>query len=371
MLKHNLRLLKRLFKIPHAHAGENLPRCRRRPVLLSGKTIAVLGYGSQGRAQAQNLRDSGCRVIVAELPGMPGHARAESDGFEPVSAARAAAEGDLVLAAAARRTATEVFRDEIRPNLSPGKVLVAAHGFDAPLRADRAARWRRVRLGAPNGPGSLVRSEYLLGRGVPCLVAVAGQGQPPAATDCPAPLARLGLAYAKAIGCTRWGDPEHAGGRNRLRSVRRTGGALRRARALMKAAFETLVDAGYQAEVAYLVCVQELKQIVDLVYQRGLCGMRQMISARPSTAIIPAARGSSRPTTKAEMGRILEEVRDGRFAREWFAEAQSGGPAFEALRQQQRIRSNQAGRNVRTLMPWLEDATEPPASRRGVAKCRH
>jgi ketol-acid reductoisomerase len=359
-----------------------------------------LGYGSQGHAQAQNLRDSGCRVVVAELPGTPGHERAVRDGFEPVSAARATAAGDLVALLLPDQRQAEVFCRDIRPNLRPGKVLVAAHGLNLYFRRIEMPDGVAAVLVAPNGPGSLVRAEYLLGRGVPCLVAVAGDAEgrvgqanrdsggasvaatrvatpqsteprliglhgptkgsrdldPPYGESAPPALLSLALAYAKAIGCTRAGAIESTLEEETVtdlfgEQVVLCGGLG----ALIQAAFETLVEAGYQAEVAYLVCVQELKQIVDLVYQGGLSRMRQIISDTAEYGDYTRGPRIITPETKAEMKRILDEVRDGRFAREWFAEAQSGGRTFEALRAQHQAHPiEEAGRGARKLIPWLD-----------------
>jgi ketol-acid reductoisomerase len=331
--------------------------------LLSGKTIGVLGYGSQGHAQAQNLRQSGCRVVVAELPGTANYRRAVEDGFQPVSTAEATRQADLIAILLPDELQAEVFRNDIRPNLSPGDVLVCAHGFNVRFGQFDVPEGVSTALVAPLGPGSLVRAEYLRGSGVPCLVAVADGAGPDTLN--------VALAYAKAIGATRVGAVETTFAEETETDLFAeqaiTCGGLS---ALVKAGFETLVEAGYQPEIAYFVCVHEVRQIVDLVCRGGLSHMRQCISNTAEYGDYTRGPRIVTAETKAEMKRILAEIRDGRFADEWLKEAAScRSPAvekrhdaastkasFQAMRQaQQADPMEETGRRVRELIGGAGD----------------
>ncbi len=313
--------------------------------LLISKTIAVLGYGSQGRAQAQNLRDSGCRVIVAEPPETANYQQAIKDGFQPLSAAEAVRRADVVAMLLPDELQPEIFRHEIRDNLSPGKVLVFAHGFSVRFGQLDVPQGVSTVLVSPMGPGSLVRAAYVRGEGVPCLIAL-GKGAGPDALQ-------LALAYAKAIGGTRAGAIETTFVEETETDLFAEQAVLCGGlSALVKAGFETLVEAGYQPEIAYFACVQEVKQIVDLIYLGGLDYMRHAISNTAEYGDRTRGPRIITEETKAEMKRILEEIRDGRFAREWLDESRSGAATLEALRRQERDHAVEAvGRQVRKLLP--------------------
>ncbi len=312
--------------------------------LLENKTIAVLGYGSQGHAHAQNLRESGLRVIVAELPETDNHRQAVADGFQPVSAAEAVEQSDVVAVLLPDEVVPEVFRAEIRDHLTPGDVLIFAHGFNVRYGLIDVPEGVSTVLVAPLGPGRLVREKYVRGEGVPCLIATAeGAGRDAMA---------VGLAYAKGIGCTRAGAIETTFAEETEtdlfgEQVVLCGGLS----ALIQASFETLTEAGYQEEIAYIVSVHEVKQIVDLIYQGGLDHMRRSISNTAEYGDYTRGPRIVTGQTKAEMRRILDEIRDGRFAREWADENRAGADDFENMRRRQQTHSmEEIGRRLRKLI---------------------
>ena len=315
--------------------------------LLKNKTIAILGYGSQGHAHAQNLRDSGCKVIVAELPGTANYDLAVKDGFQPLSTPEAAKAADILTILAPDELQGEIFRTQIRDQLSPGNVLICSHGFNVHYGQFEVPKGVSTVLVAPKGPGHLVRAEFVRGGGVPCLIAL-GEG---AAKDALA----IGLAYAKGIGGTRAGVIETTFAEETEtdlfgEQVVLCGGVS----ALIQAGFETLVEAGYQPEMAYFECCHELKLIVDLIYQGGLNYMRDSISNTAEYGDYTRGARIITPETKAEMKRILAEIQDGRFAREWILENQANAPVFKALRRRQRNSLiEQVGRGLRRLMSWI------------------
>jgi ketol-acid reductoisomerase len=315
--------------------------------LLKGKTLAILGYGSQGHAHAQNLRDSGCKVIVAELPGTPNYELAVKDGFAPVSAAEATKAADMITILLPDELQADVFRAHVRDNLSPGNIVVCSHGFNVHYGQFEMPKGVAVILVAPKGPGHLVRSEFVRGGGVPCLIAL-GEG---AGREAHA----LGLAYAKGIGGTRAGVIETTFAEETEtdlfgEQVVLCGGVS----ALVKAGYETLVEAGYQPEMAYFECVHELKLIVDLIYQGGLNYMRYSISNTAEYGDYTRGPRIITDETKAEMKRILAEIQDGRFAKEWILENKANAPAFKAMRRRERSHPVELiGKGLRRLMSWI------------------
>jgi len=316
--------------------------------LLKGKTIAILGYGSQGHGHAQNLRDSGCEVIVAELPGTANYEQAVKDGFQPLAADEATRQGDVITILLPDELQAEVFRAEIRENLSAGTVIVCSHGFNVHFGQFDIPDGVATILVAPKGPGHLVRKEFVGGGGVPCLI---GLG-PGAGDDARA----IGLAYAKGIGGTRAGVIETTFAEETEtdlfgEQVVLCGGLS----SLIKAGYETLVEAGYQPEMAFFECMHEVKLIVDLIYQGGLNYMRYSISNTAEYGDYSRGPRIITEETKAEMKRILEEIQSGQFAREWILENKANAPAFKAMRRREGEHDiEQVGRQLRRLMSWID-----------------
>ncbi len=316
---------------------------------LEGKTVAILGYGSQGHAHAQNLRDSGVNVIVGQRPGSPNYELAVSHGFEPLSVDEATKRGDVVNILLPDEVQGDVFRDHVRDHLSPGNVLMCSHGFNVHFGQVEAPPGVDLLLVAPKGPGHLVRSEYVAGGGVPCLIATS-EGASDATF-------KIGLAYAKGIGGARAGvihttfaeetETDLFG-----EQVVLCGGLS----ALIKAGFETLVEAGYQPEMAYFECMHEVKLIVDLFYQGGLNYMRYSVSNTAEYGDYTRGPRIVTDETKAEMKRILEEIQSGEFARQWILENKAGAPAFKATRRREREHPvEKIGLELRKLMSWIDE----------------
>ena len=316
---------------------------------LKGKTVAIIGYGSQGHAHAQNLRDSGVKVVVGQRPGGKNYELAKSHGFEPVSAAEAAKQADVINILLPDELQADVYKAEIRDNLKPGNVLMCSHGFNIHFGQIEAPKGVDLLLVAPKGPGHLVRSEFEAGGGVPCLIAL-GDG----ASD---ETFKIGMAYAKGIGGTRAGviqttfaeetETDLFGEQAVL-----CGGAA----ALVKAGFETLVEAGYQPEMAYFECMHELKLIVDLFYQGGLNYMRYSISNTAEYGDYTRGPRIVTEETKKEMKKILEEIRSGQFARDWILENKAGAASFKATRRRERQHGvEQVGKELRRMMSWINE----------------
>lgn len=316
--------------------------------VLKGKTIAILGYGSQGHAQAQNLRDSGCNVIIGQRPGGPNYDLAKSHGFEPMNLAEATAKADIVNVLLPDEVQGDLYRDEIRPNLKPGNVLMCSHGFNMHFGQVVPPSGVDALLVAPKGPGHLVRSEYVKGGGVPCLIAL-GVGASEATK-------KIGLAYAKGIGGTRGGVIETTIAEETEtdlfgEQVVLCGGVSE----LVKCGFEVLVEAGYQPEMAYFECMHELKLIVDLFYQGGLNYMRYSVSNTAEYGDYTRGPRIITPETKAEMKKILEEIRTGQFARDWILENRAGAASFKARRRLARNHQiEEVGKRLRRLMSWID-----------------
>ena len=316
--------------------------------LLKDKTIAILGYGSQGHAQAQNLRDSGCNVIVGQRPGSANYDLAVSHGFEPLPIEEAAHKGDLVNILLPDEVQGDIFRNQICDRLNEGDILMCSHGFNVHFDQIEAPKGVDTLLVAPKGPGHLVRSEFEQGGGVPSLIAV-GDG----ARD---ETLQLGLAYAKGIGGTRGGVIQTSFAEETEtdlfgEQVVLCGGVSE----LVKAAFETLVEAGYQPEMAYFECLHELKLIVDLFYQGGLSYMRYSVSNTAEYGDYTRGPRIITDETRTEMRRILKEIQNGQFAREWILENRAGAPAFKASRRHDRnLQIEEVGRRLRSLMSWID-----------------
>jgi ketol-acid reductoisomerase len=315
--------------------------------LLKGKTIAILGYGSQGHAQAQNLRDSGVTVIVGQRPGSANYDLAIKHKFKPVSAEEATKAADIVNILLPDEVQGDTYRTSIKPHLKPGSVLMASHGFNMHFGQVEPPPGVDAMLVAPKGPGHLVRSEFEKGGGVPCLVAIYPGSSPETL--------KIGLAYAKGIGGTRGGVIQTTIAEETEtdlfgEQVVLCGGVSE----LVKAGFETLVEAGYQPEMAYFECMHELKLIVDLFYQGGLNYMRYSVSNTAEFGDYTRGPRIVTEETKKEMKKILKEIQSGQFAREWILENKAGAPAFKAMRRRERNHPvEEVGRRLRKLMTWI------------------
>jgi ketol-acid reductoisomerase len=323
--------------------------------LLQGKKVAIVGYGSQGHAQAQNLRDSGVQVIVAQRPGSYNYNLAVEHGFKPVSVEEAAAQADIIQILIPDHVQAAVYRNSIAPHLKPGKMLMFSHGFNIHFGQILPPKDVDVTMVAPKGPGHLVRSEYVRGAGVPALVAIQQNATGQAL--------ELALAYAKGIGATRAGVMETT-----FQEETETdlfgeqcvlcGGVTE----LIKAGFETLVEAGYQPEVAYFECLHELKLIVDLIHQGGFSYMRYSISDTAEYGDLTRGPRIVTDETRRAMKEILKEIQSGAFAREWILENQAGRPSFQALRKRARNHLiEEVGKKLRAMMPFLQAKEVPEA----------
>ncbi|HET6381939.1 MAG TPA: ketol-acid reductoisomerase [Armatimonadota bacterium] len=319
---------------------------------LLDKKIAIIGYGSQGHAQAQNLRDSGLNVIVSNRPGSENYRLAVSHGFQPVSASEAAGEADVINILVPDELQAALYRAEIQPHLREGKTLMFSHGFNIHFGQIVPPPEVDVIMVAPKGPGHLVRRVFTEGSGVPSLIAIH--------QDASGQARQTALAYARGIGATRVGvlettfqeetETDLFGEQTVL-----CGGAS----ALVTAGFETLVAAGYQPEIAYFECLHELKLIVDLMYEGGIAGMRYSISNTAEFGDLTRGPRIVNDETRREMKRILGEIQSGVFAREWIQENQANRPVFNALRR--RAAENdieQVGKRLREMMPYLNKAKQ-------------
>lgn len=316
--------------------------------VLKGKKIAVIGFGSQGHAHALNLRDSGLDVIVGELEGSASWKAAESQGLSVATAAEAAKAGDLIIFLTPDELQRAIYHQEIKPNLTAGNALFFAHGFNIHFFQIIPEPDIDVLMVAPKGPGRLVRQTYVEGQGVPALFAVyqdyTGKGRDTA------------LAYAKGIGSARAGVLETTFKEETEtdlfgEQVVLCGGTTE----LIKASFETLVEAGYQPEIAYFECLHELKLIVDLIYERGITGMRQAISNTAEYGDMSRGPRIINDDVRAEMKKILKEIQSGAFAREWVLENQAGRPVYNALSRQGREHViEQIGSKLRAMMSWIK-----------------
>jgi ketol-acid reductoisomerase len=320
--------------------------------LLRGKTVAVIGFGSQGHAHALNLRDSGVEVVVGLRPDSSRARQAKDQGLTVLTPAEAAARGDLVMMLVPDELMGDLYEAEIRPGLVPGNVLLFAHGFAVHFGQVVPPAGVDVVMAAPKGPGHLVRRTYVEGAGTPGLVAVAQDASGTAKAHV--------LAYAKGIGCTRAGVIETTFAEETEtdlfgEQVVLCGGLTE----LIRAGFETLVDAGYQPELAYFECLHEVKLIVDLIYEKGIAGMRYSISNTAEYGDLTRGPRIVTEETRAEMRRILGEIQTGEFAKEWLLENRVGRPAFNAIaRRQADHQIERVGRELRGMMSWIDTEFE-------------
>lgn len=314
--------------------------------LLKGKTIAVIGYGSQGHAHALNAKESGCDVIIGLYEGSRSWAKAEAQGFQVYTAAEAAKRADIIMILINDEKQAKLYKESIEPNLKAGDMLMFAHGFAIHFGQIVPPKDVDVTMIAPKGPGHTVRSEYQLGKGVPCLVAVE--------QDATGNALQMALAYALAIGGARAGVLE-----TDFKTETETdlfgeqavlcGGVC----ALMQAGFETLVEAGYDPRNAYFECIHEMKLIVDLIYQSGFAGMRYSISNTAEYGDYITGPKIVTEETKKAMKQILSDIQDGTFAKNWLTENQVGCPQFNALRKKAALHpSEEIGKDLRKLYSW-------------------
>ena len=315
---------------------------------LDGKIIAILGYGSQGHAQAQNLRDSKLKVVVGQRPGGPNYDLAKSHGFEPLTIEDAVKQADLVNILLPDELQADVYRTSIKPHLKKGAILMASHGFNFHFEQVEPPAGHDLLLVAPKGPGHLVRSEFVKGGRVPCLIAMS-----PGAS---AETKKMGLAYAKGIGGTRGGVIETTIAEETETDLFGEQAVLcGGVSELIKAGFETLVEAGYQPEMAYFECLHEMKLIVDLFYQGGLEYMRYSVSNTAEYGDYTRGKRIITDETRAEMRKILEEIRSGQFARDWILENRGGAAMFKATRRREREHPlTETGRGLRKMMKWID-----------------
>jgi ketol-acid reductoisomerase len=315
--------------------------------VLKGKTVAVIGYGSQGHAQAQNLRDSGVNVVIGLRQGKSWQ-KAENDGFKVLEVAEATAQADVIQILMPDETQAKVYNEEIAPNIKSGAALLFSHGFNIHFGQIVPRSDIDVLLVAPKSPGHLVRRVYVEGFGVPGLIAI-HQDATGKARD-------IGLAYAKGIGCTRAGTIETS-----FKEETETdlfgeqavlcGGVS----ALIKAGFETLVEAGYAPEMAYFECLHEMKLIVDLIYEGGLATMRDSISNTAEYGDYVTGPRIVTDETKKEMKRVLDDIQSGRFARDFILENQSNKAFMTATRRREGDHLiEQTGRQLREMMAWIK-----------------
>ncbi|MGH7198260.1 MAG: ketol-acid reductoisomerase [Candidatus Omnitrophota bacterium] len=314
---------------------------------IKNKTVAVIGYGIQGRGQALNLRDSGVKVIIAQRPGGPNFDMAKKDGFSPVSAEEAARQADVIIILAQDPLQAEIYKKSVEPHLKKGKALAFSHGFNIHFKQIVPPKFVDVFMVAPKGPGSLVRRLYEEGKGVPCLIAIF--------QDASGQCKKLALAYAKGLGGTRAGVIETT-----FKEETETdlfgeqtvlcGGVS----ALIKAGFDTLVKAGYQPEIAYFECLHELKLITDMIYATGIQGMRKRVSDTAEYGDLTRGPRVVSERTRAEMRKILKEIQTGKFAKEFLAAYANGKKKFEKIRHVDDAHPiEKVGAELRGMMKWL------------------
>jgi ketol-acid reductoisomerase len=321
---------------------------------LGGRTVGVLGYGSQGHAHALNLRDSGVSVLVGLPEGSRSRARAGAEGLTVLSPADAAARADIVMMLVPDTEQPRLFAEAVRPHLRPDRTLMFAHGFNVRFGAIEAPRGVDVTMVAPKAPGHRVREVFREGQGTPALVAVH--------QDASGRALRRALAYAKAIGCTRAGVIETTFAEETETDLFGEQAVLcGGVSALVRAGFETLVGAGYQPEIAYFECLHELKLIVDLMYRGGLSYMRHSISDTAEHGDYTGGPRVVTDATRREMARMLGEIRSGDYARAWMAENAAGRPTFQKRRREEREQLLEVvGAQLRAMMPFLDAVTVSP-----------
>ncbi len=315
--------------------------------VLKDKKIGIIGYGIQGRAQALNLRDSGLNVEVSDLKESENYKKAEADDFTPLTASQIAQKCDIIQMLTQDDVQAKVYKESVEKDLKEGSALIFSHGFNIHFSQIIPPKNVDVFMVAPKGPGSLLRQMYTEGKGVPCLLAIFQEYTGKAV--------QLGLAYAKGIGGTRAGVIETT-----FREETETDlfgeqivlcGGINE---LIKAAFETLINAGYQAEIAYFECMHELKLITDMIYENGIQGMRKKISDTAQYGDLTRGKRVINEATRREMHKILCEIQKGEFAREWILENKAGRPVFNALSKRDENHPVEIiGKKLRAMMSWI------------------
>ena len=320
---------------------------------LNGKTVAVIGYGSQGHAHAQNLRDSGAKVIIALHEGSKSKAKAEADGFEVYTVQEAAKLADLIMFLMPDHMQADIFKNQVLPNMKPEAKLLFAHGFAVHFGQIVPPASHDVFMVAPKGPGHMVRAMYKEGKGVPCLIAIY--------QDASGKAKEFALAYASAIGGGRAGIIETT-----FREETETdlfgeqavlcGGVTE----LMQQGFKTLVEAGYQPEMAYFECINEMKLIVDMIFEGGMSWMRYSISDPAKYGDMTAGPRVIGEESRKAMKQLLTEIQDGTFARDWILENQTGRPRMKKwAKAAQEAPCEAVGKELRKMMPWMEQKEVP------------
>jgi ketol-acid reductoisomerase len=320
------------------------------PANLAGKKIAIIGYGSQGFAHANNLKESGADVIVGLKPDSPSRPKAEAAGFAVQNTDEAAFNADIVMMLVPDELAPKLYKEQIAPNLLAGNYLAFAHGFSIHFKKITPPEHANVFMVAPKAPGHLVRHEYTLGRGTPCLLAV---HQDPSGNT-----RQVGLAYASGIGGGRAGILETS-----FKEETETdlfgeqavlcGGIT----SLIQAGFETLVEAGYSPEMAYFECLHEVKLIVDLIYEGGIANMRYSVSNTAEYGDLTRGPMLINEPVRNQMRKMLEDIQSGAFADEWMAEHEAGKPRFKKLESEaQNHPIEEVGARLRGMMPWLKSS---------------
>ncbi len=316
--------------------------------IIKNKTIAIIGYGIQGRGQSLCLRDSGCKVVVSEMPGTVNYEMAKKDGFEPVSAAEAAKQADIIQILTQDHVQAKVYKESIKPNLKKGKALCFSHGFNIRFKQIKPPKNVDVFMIAPKGPGALVRRMYEEGKGVPSLVAIY--------QDATGNAKKIALAYAKAIKATTAGVIETTFEEETETDLFGEQAVLcGGVSELIKAGFDTLVEAGYQPEIAYFEVLHELKLITDLIQERGIAGMRRGVSNTATYGDLSRGPRIITAKTRKEMKKMLKEIKSGKFAREWIKENETGRKNFDKLlKDGDEHKIEKVGKELREMMPWMK-----------------
>jgi ketol-acid reductoisomerase len=316
--------------------------------VLEGKTVAVIGYGSQGRGQSLCLRDSGINVVIGARPGKS-FDRAVEDGFEVVSASEAASRAEVIQILAQDHLQAEIYAKEVEPHLTAGKAILFSHGFNIHYGYIKPSSDIDVLMVAPKGPGPFVRRQFEEGKGVPALIAIH--------QDATGNARAIGLAYAKGLGATRAAVYETSFKEETESDLFGEQAVLcGGCSELIRAGFETLVEAGYAPEMAYFECLHEMKLIVDLMYEKGITGMRAAISDTAKWGDVNIGRRIITPATKEEMKKVLSEIQSGQFAREWMAENANGRHNFDSkLEADKNHQIESVGEKLRGDMSWMKD----------------